>query len=70
MFKKNKICETSAVVAHPSGPGSDSVDRDLAWRLARYGPGALTDQELVSAAAAGTTDQVRRRTFSDKKNLC
>ena len=47
MFKKNKICETSAVVAQPAGLGPDSVDRDLAWRLARYGPGALTDQELV-----------------------
>lgn len=47
MFKSNKIVQNGTPCRADSQNGS-SENRDRRWRLERFGPGGLTDRELVS----------------------
>ena len=48
MFKNGRMVKTGAAAGGAERPRAGPGDGDRQWRLARYGPGGLTDGELIS----------------------
>ena len=52
MFKSNKIVQnvgwSGSSSRNTAEPTAEPEERDREWRLGRFGPGGLTDRELIS----------------------
>jgi len=48
MFKSNKIVQNGVQSRSPCPPAAEPGERDRGLRLSRFGPGGLTDRELIS----------------------